>query len=227
MMKEDRDRLCIQAVLFDNDGTLVDTGDCISKAFHHAFRTVLGRDYPDEYLLARVGQPLQTQMEILDPEHSQELLEVYREYNRAHHDEQIRAFANTEQVLRDLKGRGRALGVVTSKYHALALHGLELFGLDVYLDTLVGSDDCMKHKPDPTPLLICAERLDVPIGNCIYVGDSPYDIEAANAAGAISVAALWGMFEEDMLQEADPDFMLEDISGLTSLVDRLDGNNLE
>lgn len=113
------------------------------------------------------------------------------------------------------------MGVVTSKYHALAEHGLELFGLNRYFETLIGSDDCERYKPDPMPLIMCAEALGVPIERCIYVGDSPYDMQAANAAGAISVAALWGMFDVQTIRESNPCYEAHDMLEVLSLVDEI------
>lgn len=213
--------MSLEAVLFDNDGTLVDTRESICQAFHHAFQEVLGLDYPDSELLRLVGQPLRTQMEVLAPDHADELLDSYRAYNRKHHDELIRSFAHTEQALRTLKTQGIHLAVVTSKMHALAEHGLALFGIDGYFDELIGSDDCERHKPEPDPLLVCARRLGVEPGCCMYVGDSPYDLQAAHAAGMYVVAALWGMFDKDVLVAERPDYLACDIMDVIDIVKSL------
>jgi len=210
--------MAVSAVLFDNDGTLVDTRESIAQAFHHAFRTVLGAEPSDEELLRLVGQPLRTQMEALAPVHADDLLVAYRAYNRVHHDELIRSFPHTEEALRRLKERNVKLAVVTSKMHALAEHGLELFGLDDYFTLLIGSDDSDRHKPDPGPLIQCARELGVASGRCVYVGDSPYDIQAARGAHMISVAALWGMFDEDVLEAEQPDFLASDILDVVDIV---------
>jgi pyrophosphatase PpaX len=93
-------------VLFDLDGTVVDTVELIVESFRHATRTVLGRELPDEHILAGVGQPLRAQMERLSAAHAQELYDVYREYNHRRHDELIRGYEGVEEVLRELRAGG-------------------------------------------------------------------------------------------------------------------------
>ena len=125
-----------KGILFDNDGTLVDTHEIILASFRHCTRTVLGKVIPDEVLLRKVGQPLAVQMRDFtdDPAQQEELLRVYREYNHAIHDDAVRAFPGVAEGLAELDRRGFALGVVTSKMHALAWRGLQRTGLAPDLD---------------------------------------------------------------------------------------------
>ena len=121
----------IQGVLFDLDGTLLDTHDLLLETFRYATRKVLGERIPDGRLMAKVGQPLVTQMwDFTDDEAvHDELVEVYREYNAAIHDDMVRLFPGTREALAALHEAGFPLGVVTSKRHEVALHGLGCFGL--------------------------------------------------------------------------------------------------
>ena len=107
----------------------------------------------------------------------------------------------------ELRKRGMRLGVVTSKRRELALQGLALFGLDGAFEFVIGSDDCERHKPDPEPVLMGCGRLGLEPAACAYVGDSPFDLQAARAAGTTAVAALWGMFPEEVLAAEGPDAM--------------------
>ena len=71
------------------------------------------------------------------------------------------------------------MGVVTSKMHALAWRGLQVVGAAPYLGCLIGADDCAKHKPDPAPILLGCERMGAQPEECVYVGDSPFDMRRA------------------------------------------------
>lgn len=206
----------LDTVLFDNDGTLVDTYDLILESFHHAVRNVLGHDIADEKLMAKVGQPLATQMWDFtdDPAVHEELLLTYREFNHRIHDDRVSLFPGVREGLERLREEGFKMGVVTSKMSSLARRGLEVLEVAEFFDGLVGADSCSKHKPDPDPILMGCDLLGATPESCVYVGDSPYDLQASNAAGTLSVAALWGMFDEDALCAENPCLACSDFSGM-------------
>jgi pyrophosphatase PpaX len=176
-------------VLFDLDGTLIDSGPMIVASMRHAAATVLGRDVPEDVLLAAVGGPgLLAQMHALDPE----LVEAYRAHNEPLHDE-LEAFWEVVEVLPRLRAEGRRLGVVTAKRRATVQLAFDhLPGLEQRFDVVVASEDTERHKPDPAPLLLALERLGARPGEAAYVGDSPFDVRAAKAAGIFAVAVGWG-----------------------------------
>lgn len=199
----------LKAVLFDNDGTLVDSRDLILASFRYAGPKVLGRQLPDEEYLQKVGQPLAVQVRDFtdDPQLQEKFCEVYRAHNKTVHDQMIKAFPGTVEALAKLAAAGLSLGVVTSKRHAVAWHGLEVVGAAAYLECCVGWDDVERPKPDPQPIEIGCERLGVAPGECLYVGDAPFDLQAGNAAGAKTAAVTWGMFDEDRLAAERPTFV--------------------
>jgi pyrophosphatase PpaX len=209
------------AILFDLDGTLIDTGELILTSFRYATRKVLERVIPDDELMDLVGIPLAKQMEMIDAEHAEELTAVYREHNARVHDELIHEFVGTREALEELKAGGIPLVVVTSKRNELAERGLNCFGLLGFFDFLIGSDDTELHKPNPEPLLLAAERLGVPIAECVYLGDSPYDMQAARAAGALAVAATWGVFSRERLLEAGAEWEIAALGELPGLLSSL------
>jgi pyrophosphatase PpaX len=211
--------LRLQAVLFDLDGTLIDTVELIRVSFRHATRTVLGREIPDEITMANVGQPLAAQFAEMAPDHAEELLRVYREFNMAHHDELAKAYPGTIEALLDVQSRGLPMAVVTSKGIEASTRGIDLFGLRPFLQAVVTADDVLIHKPDPFPLRFAAGLLGVQLEYCMYVGDSPHDMRAAVDGGAIAVAALWGAFEADEVLAPGPAFALRDIGDLKALFD--------
>jgi len=203
----------LSAVLFDFDGTLVDTTEMIHQSMKHATSSVLGReDIPREMLLANVGRPLPRQMELIDAENAELLLEAYRSHHEQHHDTLIGEFPGVEESLARLGSAGIKVAVVTSKRRLSVEMALKNFpGLRNVVDRFVTLEDTTEHKPNPEPLLRALELLGVSKERAAYVGDSPFDVEAAKAAGLASVAVSWGAFSEDRLREAEPDHLVTDI----------------
>ena len=210
----------LEVLLFDLDGTLIDTIEMIMASARYATATVLGEALPDEVLRHNIGVPLVAQMEEYAPGRSAELLAVYREHNARVHDDMIREFPGVDSALRALSDAGYRMGIVTSKSRPVAQRGLDYFGLRGLFEVLIGYEDTLIHKPDPCPLLEAASRFPVAIERCLYCGDSPHDMEAGIAAGAVTVAARWGPFAERVLGPG-PDFALEDPA---ELIDLLSGN---
>jgi pyrophosphatase PpaX len=203
----------LSAVLFDFDGTLVDTTEMIHQSMRHAASSVLGRDdISRETLLANVGQPLPRQMELIDTERAELLLEAYRSHHEQHHDTLIGEFPGVEESLARLGSAGIKVAVVTSKRRLSVEMALKNFpALRNVVDRFVTLEDTTEHKPNPEPLFRALELLGVPKERAAYVGDSPFDVEAAKAAGLASVAVSWGAFSEDRLREAEPDHLVTDI----------------
>jgi pyrophosphatase PpaX len=208
------------AALFDFDGTLVDTTELIYQSMRHASGEVLGREISREILMANVGQPLPRQMELLDAERAEELLESYRLYNDEHHDSLIRAFPGVEESLARLRSAGVKIAVVTSKRRSSVEMDLKGFPkLGEVVDRFVTMEDTKEHKPHAGPILKGLELLGgVPKEEAAYVGDSPFDVAAAKAAGVRSVAVSWGAFSEDTLREAEPDYLVPDIDSAVDVL---------
>jgi pyrophosphatase PpaX len=179
-------------VLFDLDGTVVDSGGIILASMRHAAQIVLGRDFSDDELLVNVGGPgLEAQMEALGPGRSAELVRVYREHNEPLH-ETLEGFDGIETTLEALRDRGQRLGIVTAKRRVTVDLAFAQLPLAHLFETIVGGDETERHKPDPAPLRLALERLDADPPDAAYVGDSPYDMQAARAAGLFAVGVTWG-----------------------------------
>ena len=204
-------------VVFDLDGTVVDTVELIVESFRFATRTVLGEVLPDDVIIAGVGQPLMFQMERLSEEHAQELCNVYREYNHRRHDELIRGYDGVAELLEGLKAANRRLGIVTSNSRDTTRMAFRAVGLAEHFDVVVTASDTTEHKPSPVPLLLCLDRLGAGAGGSIYVGDSPYDMQAGAAAGMATAAVAWGVFGKEALLAAAPDYWLEEPRELLAL----------
>ena len=199
-----------RVVLFDLDGTLIDSGPIILASMQHATRTVLGREIAYEELAATVGgQGLVSQMRALDPDRVDELVEVYKEHNDPLH-ETLEAFDDFLDVLPRLRADGRRLGIVTAKRHRTVQLALDRFPeLAEQFEVVVGYEDTERHKPAPEPVLFALERLAATPAEAAYVGDSPFDIEAAKAAGVFAVAVGWGgIHADERLLDAGPDALV-------------------
>ena len=197
-------------VLFDLDGTVIDSGAIILASMRHAAKEVLGAEPPDALLMAAVGGPgLEAQMHALAPDRVEELVNVYRAHNEPLHDELV-CCAGIEDVLVRLKEHGRRLGIVTAKRRATVDLAFNVLPLRHLFDTIVGGDETERHKPDPAPLLLAAQRLNVDPKTCAYVGDSPFDIRAAKAARMHAIAVTWGGIHDTAKLEAEePDAIVD------------------
>jgi pyrophosphatase PpaX len=197
-------------VLFDLDGTVIDSGAIILASMRHAAKEVLGLEPPDEELMAAVGGPgLEAQMRALAPDRVEELVTVYRAHNEPLHDT-LAVCEGMDDVLVRLKDEGRRLGIVTAKRRATVELAFDAVPLRHLFDTVVGGNETTRHKPDPDPLLLALERLDACPEDTAYVGDAPFDIRAAQAAGVHSVAVTWGgIHPRERLEREDPDAIVD------------------
>jgi pyrophosphatase PpaX len=211
----------LPTILFDLDGTLIDSIELILNSARFAFQK-LERDVPpDEEWLAGVGIPLFTMFRryARDEADCAALIAAYREYQLVHHDRLTRCYDQVVETVDLLKRRGHDIGIVTSKSEALAMRGLAHVGLARHMDTIVGCDSSIRHKPDPEPVRIALHRLDASPEDAIFVGDSVHDLFAGNAAGVHTAAALWGAFKRADLEPGEPNAWLESVSDLVTLLD--------
>jgi len=197
-------------VLFDLDGTIVDSGWIILASYRHATTTVLGRDYPDEVLLARVGAgDLEEQMREFDAGKADELARAYREFYAPLHSE-LQAFPGMLELLRKLDEEDRTLGIVSAKRHDIVQLALDALGFGDTLDIVVGSDEAPRGKPHPDQILLALERLGADPDQTAYVGDAPFDVAAAKAAGVHAVGVTWGGIHSRERMEAErPDAVVD------------------
>jgi pyrophosphatase PpaX len=216
-----------EAVLFDLDGTLIDTTDLILASCQHTFtRHLRGGCPPREALIATFGRSLpESLLEIAVAEGAEDpaafaadMLVTYRAHNDEHHDALIRPFEGVEPMLASLRASGLRLGVVTSKRERSARIGMARYDLGDFFEAAIFHDDTVRHKPDPAPLILGAQRLGVAPGRTIYVGDSVHDVSAGRAAGMRTIAAAWGPFPRADLEAAGPNHVAGRPSDVVLLV---------
>jgi pyrophosphatase PpaX len=211
------------AVLFDLDGTLIDSIALILNSAKHAFQGRDGHVPSDAEWLTGVGIPLDTMFRryARNTAEVDALIAKYREYQLANHDRLVRCYESVVETVDALRAAAHPLGIVTSKTGWLAQRGLDNVGLGSHFDVIVGCDTCDLHKPDPGPVRFALSELDYSPDEAVFVGDSVYDIQAGNAAGVVTVAALWGPFTRENLMASNPDHFLERISDLPALIETL------
>jgi pyrophosphatase PpaX len=197
-------------VLFDFDGTLVDSVALIVASFRHA----LGDEVDDAELKSWIGRPLRLLMEQRRPGGADESMAAYRTFYREHHDSLIAPIDGVPGLLADLVAAGITTGVVSSKradFIELVLSALDLVGT---VEILASQDDTARHKPHPDPLLLAADRLGVEPTGCVYVGDAVVDLQAGQAAGMSTIGVTWGAGLRSDLVGAGPTAVVDDIAGL-------------
>ena len=197
-------------VLFDFDGTLVDSIRLIIESYHHTMRVHGLAPQPDAFWVEGLGTPLRVQFRRFtdDPAEIERLIATYREWNLDHHDATVRPYPGALDAVRALKAAGTRLGIVTSKNRHALQKGLDLCGFDGLFDVLVTSDDPLESKPSPQPVLAALARLDAAPAGALVVGDSPHDIASGRDAGAATAACLWGPFSRQQLEAERPDHWL-------------------
>jgi pyrophosphatase PpaX len=207
-----------RAVVFDLDGTVVDSVELIIISFQHAIREVLGKEISREESITWVGRPLREQMEMFSPEQAEQLVEAYREFNHREHDRMLKLYDGMLDLLDGLVKAGVKLGLVTSKSRYTTQMAFDLTGVGTYFDATVCVDESTGNKPDPDPILLCLERLGVGTAEAAYVGDSPSDIQAALAANVVAIAVTWGVFPAETLEAEKPDILVHTIPELAEVL---------
>ena len=208
------------AVLFDLDGTLIDSIELILDSARHAFAGREGHVPDDAEWLMGVGIPLATMFRryARDEAEVDALIARYREHQLAHHDRLTRCYDQVVETVDFIRAAGHPCGIVTSKTEWLARKGLAHVGLAQHFDLVIGCDSCERHKPDPGPVLLAVERLGYRPEDAVFVGDSVHDMMAGNAAGVTTIAALWGPFGREDLVAANPAHYLDRMADLPALL---------
>lgn len=210
------------AVLFDLDGTLVDSIALLVKSMEYAFEGRTRRPPVPEWIQL-IGTPLDAMLgRWAESDADVELLRArYREHQIAQHDAMTRPYPGTVDAIRTLHAEGHALAVVTSKLEAGARRSLKFIGVEECFAAVVGIDHTVRHKPDPEPVLHALATVGVAPQRAIFIGDSTHDMHAGRAAGVLTGAALWGPYTREDLAPTTPDHWLTGMGDVVPLVRRL------
>ncbi|BCJ87930.1 pyrophosphatase PpaX [Effusibacillus dendaii] len=205
-------------ILFDLDGTLLDTNELILQSFEHTLGTFFPGVFKREDLLPFMGEPMNRQFaRWAAPEQIPLLTDEYRKYNLSNHDRLVTIFPNVKETLSDLQKMGCKIALVTSKIRLTTERGLRLFDLERYFETLVTIEDTEKHKPEPEPLLLAMKRLGAHPEQTLMVGDSPYDVQGGKAAGTATCSVGWSLRGKEALSSYQPDHIIDDMTELLKI----------
>jgi pyrophosphatase PpaX len=208
----------INTVLFDLDGTLIDTNELIISSFLHTLEHYYPKQYKREDVLPFLGPTLRETFEPMDETKVDEMIATYRKYNLAHHDTFVTEFPTVLDTVKILKEKGYKVGIVTTKISDVVMKGLKLTKLDSYFDVIVALDHVEKAKPDPEPIFKALEELGSKPEEAIMVGDNYHDILAGKNAGTKTAGVAWTIKGRDHLEQFEPDYILEEMADLLKIL---------
>lgn len=208
----------IKYLLFDFDGTIVNTNDVIIESFQATYEHFYGGRVDEEKITRVFGEPLMVTMARDFPMVSIEnAMQFYRQYQFSHADELVKEFPGIKEMLDELKDLGYKMVIVTSRTTESTLKYLNMFNLAEYFDDIVSCDDTTIHKPNPEPIYIALSKLNAKKEEAIMIGDGHFDIKCANNAGVKSILVGWritadgnplvGECKEDYISETPKDIV--------------------
>ncbi|MFB4167865.1 pyrophosphatase PpaX [Virgibacillus sp. JSM 102003] len=207
----------IHTILFDLDGTLIDTNELIIASFMHTFKNY-GRELSRKEAIEFIGPPLKDTFHQIDPDQVEAMVETYREHNLYHHDNYVTAFPNVVDTIDQLKKENFNIGIVTTKMNRTVEMGLKATGLSKYFETVITLDDVTNAKPHPEPVLKAMQELDASANSTLMVGDNHHDIDAGKNAGVQTAGVAWSLKGKEKLSEYKPTYMLDDMQDLLKIL---------
>lgn len=214
----------IDTVIFDFDGTIMDTNDVIIGSWQHVYKTLRGEEGDLTYILSTFGEPLEYSMETSFPEVSkEESVKIYRDWQKEHFLDMIHLFPGVEEMLAEVKARGYRTGIATSRLSESLHRALSHFDLYKYFDAIVAVEDIEEAKPAPDTIYKVLDKLNARSENAIMMGDSRLDILCARNAGVPSVLVGWsatlaGKTKEDFAPGEAPDFIIQKPEELLEII---------
>jgi len=209
----------ITTLLFDFDGTLLDTNDLIIQSF----LSVLGKRYPGRFTkedaLGFIGPSLKQTFDEIDESLTELMIQEYRAWNIAMHDELAVEFDGVAETLRLLKAKGVKMAIVSTKRSDIVKKGMKLMGIEDLFEVVIGLDNVVNPKPDPEPILLALEQLGAKKEEALMIGDNSHDIEGGHNAGVRTAGVAWTAKGEDFLASFNPTIMLQHITDLLDIVE--------
>ncbi|MGM8215234.1 pyrophosphatase PpaX [Bacillaceae bacterium W0354] len=211
--------MSIRTILFDLDGTLIDTNELIIESFKHTLGVHTDKEYSREEIISFIGPPLIDTFEQILPDQVDEMIATYREHNLAHHDAYVKSYDGVFDTIKTLHEKGYPMAIVTTKIKDTAMLGLKLTKLDQFFDVVIGLDDVTRAKPDPEPVLKGMNALGGTPESTIMIGDNSHDIDAGKNAGMKTAGVAWSAKGRGFMQSLEPDYILDHISDLITIVE--------
>ncbi|MBU3092419.1 pyrophosphatase PpaX [Clostridium sp. CF011] len=213
--------MAIRNILFDLDGTLLDTNELIIQSFQHTYKMHLNKQVDKEEIIKNFGEILKITLDREFGDDSEEAIKTYRRFQTGNFEKLITIHKGVREGIIELHRQGYNLGIVTSRLNDSAIKGLKHFGLMDYFESIIGADDTDQHKPDPTPALMALKELKGKPEETIFVGDSPFDVLCAKNAKITSVVVGWSALPMDMILKYEPDYVVNSMEEFMRLVEKV------
>lgn len=208
----------INTLLFDLDGTLINTNELIISSYLHTLEKYFPGKYQRDDVLPFMGPTLHQAFASVDPERVEEMVADYRAFNIAQHDALVKEFPGVYQTMKTLTEKGYKLGVVTTKKFDVAMKGLRLLKLDPFFEVVIAMDHVKKFKPEPEPILTALEQFGSTPAEAIMVGDNYHDILGGKNAGTLTAGVAWSIKGRDYIAQYEPDYILEQMPDLLTIL---------
>lgn len=210
--------MAVKALLFDFDGTLLNTNELIIQTFMHVLNERFPGQFSPKDCLKFIGPSLKQTFNDIAPGEEEALIAKYRAWNIEHHDELVSQYPDVVSTLEQLKAQGICLAIVSTKRNDTIDRGLSILGATHLFDVRIGTDDVHNVKPDPEPVLLALERLGINKDDAIMIGDNSHDIEAGHRAGVRAAGVAWAIKGEAYLQQFQPEYILHHMTDLLDIV---------
>ncbi len=210
----------ITTILFDLDGTLVDTNELIIQSFLHTLNQFYPEKYQREDVLPFMGPTLEESFTEVDKDRVEELIKTYRKFNVEEHDNYVKEFETVYETVKYLHENNFKLGIVTTKIRHVVQMGIDVARLNEFFDVVVTMDDVEHTKPHPEPIEKAMKMLGSTPEETIMVGDNYHDIDGGKNAGTLTAAVAWSAKGREFLAGYHPDYMLEKMSDLIEIVEK-------
>lgn len=208
----------ITTILFDLDGTLINTNELIIASFTETLNHYYPGQYHREDILPFIGPSLIETFSAIDEERAEEMIEFYRKHNWENHDLLVTQFDGVYEAIESLKQDGFKLAIVTTKKRNVVEKGLKLCNLEQFFEVVVTIDDVTNVKPNPEPLLLALKQLNSQPSEAIMVGDNYHDIDGGKNAGTYTAGVAWSIKGKEFLQSFNPDYMLDTMADLRKIL---------
>ncbi|MEH7350023.1 pyrophosphatase PpaX [Gottfriedia acidiceleris] len=208
----------INTILFDLDGTLINTNELIIASFLHTLNKYYPEQYKREHVIPFMGPTLTESFSTVDEERVEELISEYRRFNMEMHDEFVEEYETVYETIETLHKLGYKIGIVTTKARNVVEMGLSFSRLKQFFDTVITIDDVQNAKPHPEPIQLALKKLNAIPEESIMVGDNYHDIEGGQNAGTKTAGVAWSLKGKEFLATFKPDFMLEKMSDILPIL---------
>lgn len=208
----------INTLLFDLDGTLIDTNELIISSFLHTLDIFQPGRYEREDVLPFLGPTLSETFMEIDPNNAENMIKEYRKFNLEQHDLLVKEFNGVFETIRTLSENNYKLAIVSTKVGATVLKGLALTNLDQFFDVIISLDEVEHAKPNPEPLEKAMKALNSKPEETMMIGDNYHDILGGKNAGTYTCGVSWSVKGRSYLEQYEPDYMLETMADLLDIV---------